>query len=142
VIIPGIEEGAAKTGRVRADVTTAVSVFAATNRDELEFCRQSVSFYASTPSYRPVLAHHGWLEVGQELSQLAARGQWGDMPALITDDILAEFCTQADTPVGMAAALKQRYEGIADRIAIYLPFIPGDKDKFWRELAGHFSAGD
>ncbi len=139
VLLPAIVEGASKTERMRADVTVAVSVFAATNSDEREFCRQSISFYASTPSYRPVLEHHGWLEVGEKLSALAARGQWGDMPALITDDILAEFCTQAESPAEMAAALKQRYAGIADRISIYMPFIPGDKDAFWRELAGEFA---
>jgi len=139
VMIPAIVDGASKTGRIRSDVAVAVSVFAATNSAELEFCRQSVSFYASTPSYRPVLEYHGWLEVGEKLSALASRGQWADMPAQITDEMLAEFCTQASTPVEMASALKQRYAGVADRIAIYLPFIPGDKDRFWRKMAGEFN---
>jgi probable F420-dependent oxidoreductase len=141
-LLPAIIDGASKTGRTRDDVTVAVSVFVATNQDELNFCRQSISFYASTPSYRPVLEHHGWLEVGEKLSILAARGQWSDMPALITDDILAEFCTQAETPLELAAALKQRYAGIADRVAPYLPFIPDDKDDFWRELASEFNGDE
>jgi hypothetical protein len=75
VLLPAIAEGAAKTGRSRADVTVAASVFAATIEAEREFCRQQVSFYASTPSYRPVLEHHGWTEIGAKLSALAARGQ-------------------------------------------------------------------
>ncbi|MCX6067885.1 MAG: TIGR03617 family F420-dependent LLM class oxidoreductase, partial [Chloroflexi bacterium] len=49
VILPAIEAGAAKTGRTRGDVTMAVSVFAATTSEELQACRQSISFYASTP---------------------------------------------------------------------------------------------
>jgi probable F420-dependent oxidoreductase len=140
VILPAILQGAAKSERTRDDINMATSVFAATNEEERKACRQSISFYASTPSYRPVLEHHGWLEVGEKLSILAARGQWQDMPALITDDILAEFCVQAGNPVEMAAALKERYTGhLADRLSSYLPFIPDDKDDFWRELAREFA---
>jgi probable F420-dependent oxidoreductase len=139
VMMPAILEGAAKSERTREDLSLATSVFAATNQDELEACRQSISFYASTPSYRPVLEHHGWLEVGEKLSGLVARGQWQDMPALITDEILAEFCTQAGSYAEMAVALKKRYAGLADRLAIYIPFIPDDKDEFWRGLAREFA---
>lgn len=139
VMLPAILEGAAKTGRTRDDLSLATSVFAATDQDEREACRQSISFYASTPSYRPVLEHHGWLEVGEKLSGLASRGLWQEMPALITDEILAEFCTEAKGHVEMAAALKKRYTGLADRLTIYIPFIPGDKDKFWRGLAREFA---
>jgi probable F420-dependent oxidoreductase len=147
VMLPAILQGADKSGRTRGDISMAASVFTAANNDELEACRQSISFYASTPSYRPVLEHHGWLEVGEKLSSLAARGQWQEMPALITDDILAEFCTQAENPAGMAAALQKRYAGgpsagsggpLADRITPYLPFFPDDKDDFWRGLVRAF----
>lgn len=138
VLLPAILEGASKNGRTRADVTLATSVFAATTEHEREFCRQQVSFYASTPSYRPVLEHHGWLDVGEKLSLLAGRGQWGEMPELITDDILAEFCTEASSSVELTAALKDRYAGLADRLTLYIPFIPGDKDVFWADLANGF----
>lgn len=139
VLLPSISSSAEKNGRTRADVTMAASVFAATNEGEREFCRQQVSFYASTPSYRPVLEHHGWLEVGEKLSQLASRGQWGDMPALITDDILKNFCTEASSPGELSAALKENYTGLADRLSLYIPFIPGDKDAFWQGLAAEFN---
>ncbi|HEY3313292.1 MAG TPA: TIGR03617 family F420-dependent LLM class oxidoreductase [Anaerolineales bacterium] len=138
VLLPSILSGAAKTGRERTDISLATSIFAATTEGEREFCRQQVSFYASTPSYRPVLEHHGWLDVGEKLSLLAARGQWGEMSALITDDMLAEFCTQASGPVGLAAALKDRYKGLADRLTLYIPFVPGEKDAFWAELGHEF----
>ena len=141
VLLPAIHEGAAKNGRQAQDVTLATSVFAATNAQEREFCRQQVSFYASTPSYRPVLEHHGWLEVGEKLSALAARGQWAEMPTLVTDEILAEFCTEADSPAELAAVLQQRYNGLADRITLYLPFKPGEKDDFWSEMAQQFQQG-
>ncbi len=138
VLLPAIQDGAAKNNRVRANITLATSVFAATTESEREFCRQQISFYASTPSYRPVFEHHGWLDVGEKLSALAARGQWSEMPALITDDILAEFCTEASGPVELASALKERYAELADRLTLYIPFIPGDKDAFWTELSHEF----
>ena len=141
VLLPAIEEGASKNNRQRGDVTMVTSVFAATNAREREFCRQQVSFYASTPSYRPVMEHHGWLEVGEKLSALAARGQWAVMPALITDEILAEFCTEAGSPAELAQVLQQRYNGLADRLTLYLPFKPGENDALWMDLTKQFSSG-
>jgi len=135
VLLPAILEGTAKSDRTREDISVAASVFAATNDDEREACRQSISFYASTPSYRPVLEYHGWLDVGEKLSSLAARGEWREMSSLITDDILEKFCIAAESPSEMAAAIRKRYASLADRITTYLPFIPDDKDDFWRELA-------
>jgi probable F420-dependent oxidoreductase len=133
-ILPAILGGTQKSGREREEVVLATSVFAATTPEEREFCRQQVSFYASTPSYRPVLEHHGWLDVGEKLSALAARGQWGEMPILITDEILNEFCSEAASPAELARLLKSRYAGLADRLALYLPYLPGEKDEFWKEL--------
>ncbi len=138
VMLPAIAEGAAKTGRTRAAVTVSASVFAATNDFEREFCRQQVSFYASTPSYRPVLELHGWGATGEKLSALAARGEWAEMPGLVSDAMLSEFMTQADSPESLAAALKERYAPLANRLTLYLPFRPGEKDDWWRELIDAF----
>jgi hypothetical protein len=55
------------------------------------------------------------------------------MPALITDEMLAEFCLLT-TESEMANALKQRYSGIADRLGLYRPFVPGEKDAQWQRL--------
>jgi probable F420-dependent oxidoreductase len=141
ILLPAVSAGALKSGRVRADVSMVASVFTAVDASEREFCRQQVSFYASTPSYRPVLEHHGWAGIGEKLSHLAARGQWSDMPGLITDDILAEFCTEATTPAELAACLKERYAGLADRLMIYHPFSLGEKDGFWKEFTQAFLQG-
>lgn len=140
VLLPAIAEGAAKNGRTRADVQVTVSVFAATDEAGREFCRQQVAFYASTPSYRSVLALHGWEETGEHLSALAARGQWAEMPGLVNDDMLAAFLTEADSPRALAAALKQRYAPLADRLTLYLPFRPGERDAWWQELLSAFCA--
>jgi len=134
VILPAIADGAAKAGRKREDVKVSVTAFVATTPEEQNFCRAQISFYASTPSYRPVMALHGWEEVAEKLSAHASKGEWGEMFGLITDEMLHEFCLIADE-AALAEALKERYKGIADRLTLYLPFTPGEKDGFWREMA-------
>jgi hypothetical protein len=85
-----------------------------------------------------VLEFHGWTEIGEKLPALAARGLWSEMPDLVSDEILAEFCTEAESPSALAAVLKERYNGIADRLMLYIPFAPGEKDAWWAELVEVF----
>lgn len=135
VLRPAIWHGLEKENRAWGDLTVAVTAFAATNAAERSACRQQLSFYASTPSYRPVMDLHGWGETAEKLSSLAARGKWDDMPALITDEMLAEFVIQAETPAKLAERLRARYDTSASRLSLYLPFQPGERDHFWQELA-------
>jgi probable F420-dependent oxidoreductase len=139
VILPAVAQGAEKTGRTRSDVTLSVSLFAATNDAQREFCRQQISFYASTPSYRPVMELHGWAEVAVQLSGLASRGQWGEMPGLISDEMLNEFCVQAGER-DLAAAIHRRYVSLADRVTLYMPYVPGSMDEFWKKLVEDFKS--
>jgi probable F420-dependent oxidoreductase len=137
VIVPQIAAGAEQAGRTRQDVQVVAHAFVVTNEIEHQMVRQQISFYASTPSYRSVLAHHGWQEVGEQLSQLAKAQQWMQMSALITDEMVQTFATIAK-PADLAAALQERYAGIAERINLYLPFIPGERDPFWQQLCEAF----
>jgi len=134
VILPAIEEGAKQNNRKRGDVSVSVTAFIATTPEEMNFARAQISFYASTPSYRPVMDLHGWSSVAETLSAHAAKGEWAEMPMLITDEMLSEFClvTEEDK---LADELKKRYEGIADRLTLYTPFVPGEKDEWWKGLA-------
>ena len=138
VILSAITQGAEKSSRTRADVTLSASIFAATNDGQREFCRQQISFYASTPSYRPVMELHGWGEVAERLSSLASRGQWGDMPELISDEMLGEFCVQSGEDE-LADAIRERYSSLVDRVTLYMPFVPGSMDVFWKNLVEKFS---
>ncbi len=140
VILPAIHSGAQKSGRQPSDVCISASVFAATTPEDANFARAQVAFYASTPSYRTVMDLHGWGDIAEKLSAHAARGEWAEMPMLITDDMLSVFCTLANSPAELAAALKARYTGIADRITLYLPFKPGEKDDWWRDLLNAINA--
>lgn len=133
VLLPAIEDGALKAGRRREEVKITTTVFVVTSPEEANFVRQQVSFYASTPSYRPLMALHGWEDVAANLSGLAARGRWGEMPALISDEILETFAVVGDVQA-LPGALSQRYQGQVDRLGLYLPFVPGQRDDFWQAL--------
>jgi probable F420-dependent oxidoreductase len=137
VLIPAIEEGAAKERRQREDVAVSVTAFAATTPEELNFARAQISFYASTPSYRPVMELHGWSDVAERLSFYAAHGDWTEMPMEITDEILSEFCVLTDEDK-LVDELKKRYDGIADRLTLYTPFVPGERDDWWKKICKSF----
>lgn len=133
VILPAIQRGISRKGRMKEAVKVSVTAFVAGDAQEKEFVRQQIAFYASTPSYRPVMAFHGWQETGEALSALAARGQWSEMPALIEDHMVETFATVAP-PIEWPDALLERYEGLADRLGLYTPFMPGLRDTFWIEF--------
>ena len=133
VLRPAIAAGALKAERASQAVALAGSVFVISTPADRVFVRQQVSFYASTPSYRPVLALHGWQAAGEALSALAARGDWQAMPALVSDEMLDTFAVSA--PLGdLAGALRARYAGLLDRLMLYRPYVPGEDDDGWRRL--------
>ena len=136
---PAIAEGAESEGRDPESVELATSAFVISGqsesetREQRETIRSQISFYASTPTYRTVLEAHGWEEVGDRLSGLAREKRWGEMPREITDEMLAAFAVEA-APDEVGPALRERYEGLIDRVALYTPFEPGKDDGFWRAV--------
>jgi probable F420-dependent oxidoreductase len=136
---PAITEGAEGAGRDPEQVELATSAFviAAENEEEAagqrESIRAQISFYASTPTYRAVLEAHGWEEVGERLGTMAREKKWREMPDLITDEMLAAYAIEA-APDEIGSALEERYEGLIDRVALYLAFVPGERDEFWRTV--------
>ena len=138
VMMPAIEEGARRTNRKREDVSVSVTTFVATSPEEMNFARAQISFYASTPSYRPVMDLHGWSHIAEKLSAHASKGEWMEMPMLITDEMLHEFAVVTDEGK-LADELKNRYDGIADRLTLYTPFVPGERDEWWKKLAREFA---
>jgi probable F420-dependent oxidoreductase len=133
MILPAIEQGATKAGRSRAEIKISTSAFVVTSPEEEAFVRAQIAFYASTPSYRPVMELHGWEDIASQLSALAASGSWTDMAGLIDDDMLREFAVIA-SPADLPSALLERYQGLVDRLGLYIPFMPGERDEFWKHL--------
>jgi alkanesulfonate monooxygenase SsuD/methylene tetrahydromethanopterin reductase-like flavin-dependent oxidoreductase (luciferase family) len=76
-----------------------------------------IAFYGSTPAYRPVLEHHGWSALGQELHAMSRRGEWAAMGGLVDDDVLRAFAI-VGSPREVAAGIAARYGGLVDRLQI------------------------
>jgi len=143
VVFPNIHRGLEKAGRKRGDISMSSTVFVITgeNQKEIEAAkgpvRQQLSFYASTPAYAGVLEAHGWGETGRRLTEKSKRGDWAGMASEITDEMLDVYAVTA-TSDQVADAIQQRYARYFDRVAFYLPFRAGDKER-WRRLVAAFN---
>jgi probable F420-dependent oxidoreductase len=141
--LPHLETGLQKSGRQRAEMELSTTAFVVPTDDAGKAkayeagARQQISFYASTPAYRIVMELHGWSEIAERLSYLAARGQWAEMPPLITDEMMAEFVVSG-TWAELPAKIKAKYAGgLLDRVSYYIPFVPGENEAGWQAtLAG------
>jgi probable F420-dependent oxidoreductase len=137
VTLPALERGAAKAGRTLADIEISGPAFVVTGTTEEEMAasvqgtKQQIAFYGSTPAYRPVLDLHGWGDLQDELRAMTKRGQWDEMSALISDELVDAFAV-VGTPEEAVAEVKRRYGDIATRITLQLP---EDHDEArWRKL--------
>jgi probable F420-dependent oxidoreductase len=125
--MPIIDTGLDRRGLGRDQFTIGVDVITGIHRTDAERaaadagCRINVAFYASTPSYRVTLDAHGWGDLQPQLNALSKQGRWADMPGLITDEMLDAFCVRG-TPEQARAELERRFDGIADRVALSLPY--------------------
>ena len=77
-MLPAIEQGAGQ-GWAAADSGLVFQPrhLSSPRPEEELFVRAQIAFYASTPSYRPVMALHGWQDMAESLSALAGRGAVG-----------------------------------------------------------------
>ena len=145
VVRPAVLEGAQRAGRNPGAVDMSSGVFVAAGDDQaaldasIEVVRRQVAFYGSTPAYAAVMDLHGWSETHMELGRMAARKQWDDMPALVSDEMVETFAvigTWDEAP----RLLQSKYDGLLDRVTPYLPFDPRADLERWRSLAEAFRA--
>jgi probable F420-dependent oxidoreductase len=118
--LPALAEGRAKANKDIADYDVVAVPFIATGNDEqidvaVQAIRAQVAFYASTPSYRPVLELHGWGELGAELTVLSKQNRWAEMAPMIDDEILNAFAIIAP-PGELVARVAERYGGLVTRL--------------------------
>jgi probable F420-dependent oxidoreductase len=133
VIRPAIDQGAEGSGRHPEDISLSTTVLAVSSDSEREFARSQIAFYASTPSYRAVMELHGWGETADRLQGLARRGSWGEMGNEINDEMLDAFAVVSE-PEELGTAVRDRYAGLVDRLALYVPYVPGQRDEQWKML--------
>ncbi|OAA25653.1 putative F420-dependent oxidoreductase, MSMEG_2256 family [Frankia sp. EI5c] len=136
--IPALERGRAQTGRTLDGFEILAGGFVATGSDReivegVARMRSQIAFYASTPTYRPVLELHGWGALGDELTVLSKQNRWAEMPALIEDDVIDAFGIVA-TPAELPARLAERLGGLVTRVA-FAPPASFDPDQVRETLA-------
>ena len=140
--LPAIERGLAAAGRNRADFQISYSGFIVSGQDEKTFeetkraVKKQISFYGSTPAYRPVLESGGWGDLQLELNRMSKQGQWDEMGTLITDEMLDAFAVVGE-PDGIASAVLARYGDVVDRISPTLRFLD---DRTQRDVIAALSA--
>ena len=133
VVRPAIKEGALRANRSPDEIHLSTAAFTVTGPEEAASVRSQIAFYASTPTYRSVMQLHGWGDTAERLQGLARREAWDEMASQIGDEMLDTFAVVCEQPA-LSQMLIERYEGLVDRLALNLPYIPGQRDKDWSEL--------
>lgn len=125
--LPALKRGLARRSPQLGDVAIAAPVFVVTGRTEEEMMgaaaatRQQIAFYASEPTYRGVLAHHGWEQAQDELVGLVQAGRMPEMGAVIDDAMLEAFAVVAE-PDQVVERVEKRLDGLVDRVSFYTAY--------------------
>ena len=75
--------------------------------------------------------------MAEQLSGLAARGKWKEMPLLITEEMMSTFALRGSW-AELPAMVRKNYDGLLDRVSYYFPFVPGQNDEGWRATIAGF----
>ena len=129
-IIPALESGGRKPRIVAVPkvITGRGATAVAAAREPV---RKELAFLYSTPAYRVALDVLGFSEVGEKLTSMAHSGDWADLAAVLTDDVLDDLviqCTYAELP----ALLSAKYGDLCDGLALAVPADPADDEDFRR----------
>lgn len=121
VVMPQVEEGMRRGGRTRDNFEIAGGGFLATGKDDaavakmVEWVRMRIGFYGSTPAYWPVFEAHGLEDLGQKLNQMSKTGQWAEMTAEVSDDVVRLFAAVGRHDE-IKGAIEAHFGGIADTV--------------------------
>lgn len=131
VTLVNLEVGLERSGRTRSEVEVSVPIMCAIGRDDAELAgkvgavRRQLAFYGSTPAYRPVLEHHGWGDLGDELNLMSKRGEWAAMGEVLPDEMVGEFAVIGDAE-SVSNEIHRRFDGLVDRVQMGLTDEPLD----------------
>ena len=123
VVMREVRTGMMRSGRAREAFEITGGGFIATGPDEasvakmVEWVRHRVAFYASTPAYWPVLEVHGLQELGRRLNVMSKAGQWDQMAAEISDDVVRLFAA-VGTHREIAREIEERFGGAVDTVTL------------------------
>lgn len=123
VVLPSIELGAKRGGRDPAEVELAQQVIVSISDDREQAMRevkQQIGFYATTRTYTPVLAIHGFEDIVPSLREAFARKDMAALSALVTDEMADTFGIY-----GTADEVKEKvrkFEGLVGELTIGGPW--------------------
>ena len=131
-VFPTLNEKLEARGLGRQNFMVSGGGFVCTGADDeavaksLDWVRQRVGFYGSTPSYWPVLETHGLGDLGRELREMTREGRWQELASRIDDDTVRLFAAVGRHDQ-IKEAIAERFGGLSDGIsASASPEIRGD----------------
>jgi probable F420-dependent oxidoreductase len=142
--LPALQRGLARAGRPREDFQVSHQVLIASGDSDEELARArsairgQIAFYGSTPAYLPVLESCGLAELQPKLNVLSKRGKWAEMADLVSDELLEAVAVCAP-PRELAARLRERTRGVADRVSLVAPWARDPAR--WSDLIRALRAG-
>ena len=145
VVRPAVTAGLARAGRSARDFGYRAAVMVAVGDTEEDRARasravrQQIAFYASTRTYEPVLAVHGFADLTPQLHRKSLQGDWAGMADLIPDELL-DLVAVRTSWAALGDRLRARYEGLCDRIEIYPAYQPALDDPCVERLVRSFVA--
>jgi probable F420-dependent oxidoreductase len=131
VVAPAVERSRTTHGRLDESFEISTLCMVATGRTEealasaVAAVRRQIGFYASTPAYEPVLAHHGWGDLHTQAHALTKADRWSELGDLVDDEVLATFAVVGELDA-VGVAMRERFAGLADRVTTSMPYDADD----------------
>jgi probable F420-dependent oxidoreductase len=145
VMVPACEAGALKAGRSLQGFQVAHKPLVATAPDEkilqdrIRDARARISFYLSTPAYKPAFEHHGYGELADRAAALSKQQRWEELPQLVDDDLLHTYVTVGTWDV-IGDRLAERFGDVVSTIEFSINPRNPDEEDFMRALIKRLDA--
>lgn len=139
VVLPNLELGATRAGRTlnKFEISGGGFIVSGSTNDELsinlEKVRKRIAFYASTRSYEPVMALHGWQTTAQNLYRMSVDGRWNDMAAEITDEMLETFAV-IGTYDTIVDKIIERFGSFSTTINFSIPILTSSDEVLLKQM--------
>ena len=124
-LLPAVAEGAGRAGRDPAAVELTVPVFAIPGDTPeeraplIDRTRFQIAFYGSTKNYGFQFDDLGFEGTSAKLNELLKAGDLAGMASTITDEMLEHYAVVGRWDE-LADLLRDRYQGLATRLVMYL----------------------
>ena len=118
VLRPAVESGAKTAGRDPTEVTISTGVILQVSKDRTAARQEAalqIGFYATTRTYRPVLALHGFEDLVEPLREAFARKDFGEL-ASVASPMVDAFAVAGD-PDECRDRI-DAFEGLVDRVIL------------------------